>query len=124
MRTFSLLAVLFSLGCAMSEAPEIKASAEALTAYGAAAECLHEVDPSDAVALDACLVKARHALELIERAEEVCSGEILAEIRIAKAQISEQIPIMEKASAYNRGELDEDETAELIQRLLGLPTEG
>ncbi len=94
------------------------ASAEALPVYEAAAECLREARPFDAVHVDPCLVKARHALELIERAEEVCSGEILPEIRIAKAQLNEQIPMMEKL--LSGVSLTRDEKVELIQRLLGL----
>ena len=92
-----------------------QASLEALPVYNDASECVAETHPSDVVATDTCLAKMRNALELIERAEAVCSGEVLSEIRLARDGILDQIPKLEKSQAYYRGEVD---ATEVLKELL------
>ncbi len=82
------------------------ASAEALPEYEASGSCPREADPTSIAEIDACLAMGRNALELIERAEKVCSGRALTPIRSAKADLVEQISLMEKMQTYNRGEID------------------
>ncbi len=82
------------------------ASAEALPDYQASGNCPREADPTNIAEIDACLAMGRNALELIERAEKVCSGRALTPIQSAKADLVEQISLMEKLQTYNRGEID------------------
>ena len=91
------------------------ASRQALPAYQDSAECVGAVDTSDVVAVEECLTKTRKALELLERAETVCSGEVRTEIQAGIEMVREEIPMIEKTQAYNRGELD---AAELLEGLL------
>lgn len=85
------------------------ASLETVPVVNDASKCLGETDPENLVGTDVCLVKMRNAIELMERAEEMCSGEVLTEIRLIKASFVEQISIVEKSQAYYRGEIDADE---------------
>ena len=82
------------------------ASAKALPEYEMSGTCPREADPTDIAEIDACLAMGRDALELIRRAEKVCSGKALAPIRSAKEDLVEQISLMEKLQTYNRGEID------------------
>ena len=82
------------------------ASAEALPAYEASRNCPKEANPTDIAEIDVCLAMERNALELIKRAEKVCSGRALTPIQRAEADLVEQISLMEKLQTYNRGEID------------------
>ena len=112
--------IVASLGCMSSAAADTRekldaivsagdcdsASAEALPEYEASGNCPRESDPTNIAEIDACLAMGRHALGLIERAEMVCSEGALAPIRSAKADLVEQIALMEKMQTFNRGEID------------------
>ena len=74
--------------------------------YKASGICPKEADPTNISEIDACLAMGRSALELIGRAEKVCSGGDLTPIRSAKSDLIEQISLMEKLQKYNRGEID------------------
>ena len=82
------------------------ASAEALPEYEVSGSCPREADPTNIAEIDGCLAMGRNALELIKHAERVCSGRALTPIRSAKADLVEQISLMEKMQTYNRGEID------------------
>ena len=113
-------AVVAALGCISSAAADTReeldaivstgdcdsAWAEALPEYEASGNCPREADPTNIGEIDACLAMGRSALELIERAEKVCSGRALTPIRSAEADLVEQISLMEKLQRYNRGEID------------------
>ena len=81
-------------------------SAKALTEYEMSGHCPREADPTNIAEIDACLANGRNVLELIRRAEQVCSGKALAPIQSAKEDLVEQISLMEKLQTYNRGEID------------------
>ena len=53
-------------------------------------------------------------MELIERAEKVCVGEILTEMQTAKANILKEIPGTEKIIAYSRGEISDEELLKVL----------
>ena len=90
------------------------ASAEALPEYKASGICPREADPTNISEIDACLAMGRNALELIGRAEKVCSGGALTPIRSAKSDLIEQISLMEKLQKYNRGEIDAQEMRQFM----------
>ena len=81
------------------------ASAEALPEYEASGDCPREADPINISQIDACLAMGRNALELLDRAEGVCSGSVLPSIERATSDLVEQISLMEELQKYNRGEI-------------------
>ena len=112
--------VVASLGCISGAAADTReefdaiasagdcdsASAKALPEYAVSGNCPREADPTNIAEIDACLAMGRNALELIERAAKVCAGRALTPIQSAKADLVEQISLMEKLQTYNRGEID------------------
>ncbi len=113
----SALVLLLMAACSQQEELPLDcklAQAEALREFIASSECISEVTSRNVADAEECIAKARQSVELIERAEKVCVGEILTEMQTAKANILKEIPRTEKIIAYSRGEISDEELLKVL----------